>query len=81
MYSFSVQFMTFPSLLILLPPKIPLGPPFGWLTFLGSNNSQISPHRRVKFGRGPTVVSKKGGYRDGHYIVDEDGKKYHERQN
>ena len=45
---------------------------------LGSNDSQINPHRCAKFGRGPTVVG--GGYRqtDRHtdkgtlqfYIVD-----------
>ena len=28
---------------------------------LGESQSRIYPHMRVKFGRGPTVVSKKGG--------------------
>ena len=45
--------------------KIPPGTSLGGVgqLFLGSNNSQINPHMRAKFGRGPTVVKKKnGGY-------------------
>ena len=29
--------------------------------FLGESQSRIYPHMRAKFGRGPTVVSKKKG--------------------
>ena len=29
--------------------------------YLGDSQSRIYPHMRGKFGRGPTVVSKKGG--------------------
>ena len=36
--------------------------------FLGESQSRIYPQMRAKFGRGPTVVSKKGGeYRHTHY--------------
>ena len=28
--------------------------------FLGESQSRLYPHMRAKFGRGPTVVSKKG---------------------
>ena len=35
---------------------------------LGESQSRIYPHMRAKFGRGPTVVSKKGGgYRHTDY--------------
>ena len=58
--------MTFPGLLNFLPPEIPPGPPgvdCGVSQMvLGSNDSQINPHRCAKFGRGPTVVGG-GGYR------------------
>ena len=35
----------------------------GWVGqfFLGESQSRIYPHMRTKFGRGPTVVSEKGG--------------------
>ena len=44
---------------IKYPPK----PPWGWVgqLFLGKSQSLIYPHMRAKFGRGPTVGSKKGG--------------------
>ena len=48
----------------------PLNPPeVGWggSIFLGESQSRIYPHMRVKFGRGPTVVSKKGGHRHTDY--------------
>ena len=33
----------------------------GWVNFfLGESQSRVYPHMRAKFGRGPTVVSKKG---------------------
>ena len=35
---------------------------WGGSNFLGESQSRIYPHMRVKFGRGPTVVSKKGVY-------------------
>ena len=34
---------------------------WGLSNCLGSNNSQITPHMRAKFGSGPTVVSEKRG--------------------
>ena len=33
----------------------------GGSILLGESQSRIYPHVRAKFGRGPTVVSKKGG--------------------
>ena len=40
----------------------PLNPPgVGVGQVLGESQSRIYPHMRAKFGRGPTVVSKKGG--------------------
>ena len=48
----------------------------GWVNCFGSNDSQINPHMCAKFGRGPTVESKKGEYRQTHkgtlqlYIVE-----------
>ena len=40
----------------------PLNPPgVGGSIFLGESQSRIYRHMRAKFGRGPTVVSKKGG--------------------
>ncbi len=55
--------MTFPGLLNLCPPKIPPGNPLRGVGqfILGENESQINAHMRAKFGRGPTVVSKKWG--------------------
>ena len=55
--------MTFPGLLIFLPPKA-LGTTLGWggsNIFLAENESHICPNMCAKFSRGPTVVSKKGG--------------------
>ena len=43
-----------------------MGPAFRAIcgaNFLGSNESHINPNIYAKFGREPTVVSKKGGYR------------------
>ena len=40
---------------------------------VGSNHSHICPNVCAKFGRGPTVVSEKRGYRQTHgqlFIVD-----------
>ena len=56
--------MTFPGLLVCLPPKIPLGPPppgggVGQIC-LGSTQSHIYTNMCAKFGCGPTVVSKRG---------------------
>ena len=43
------------------PLKSPLGPPPGvGQIFLGANQSHIYPNMCAKFGRGLTVVSKKG---------------------
>ena len=42
----------------------------GWVNFfLGESQSRIYPYMRATFGRGPTVVSKKGGgeYRHTNY--------------
>ena len=39
---------------------------WGGSIFLGESQSRIYPHMRTKFGRGPTVVSKKK-YRDTNY--------------
>ena len=39
----------------------PLNPPGVGQFFLGESQSRIYPHMRAKFGRGPTVVSKKKG--------------------
>ena len=41
-------------------PLNPLG--WGGSIFLGESQSRIYPHMRAKFGRGPTVVSKKEGF-------------------
>ena len=39
----------------------PLNPSgVGLVFFFGENQSRLYPHMRAKFGRGPTVVSKKG---------------------
>ena len=39
----------------------PLNPSgVGLVNFFGESQSRLYPHMRVKFGRGPTVVSKKG---------------------
>ena len=35
--------------------------------FLGECQSRLYPHMRAKFNRGPTVVSKRGGYRHTYY--------------
>ena len=40
-------------------PLKPLG--WGGSIFLGESQSRIYPHMHAKFGRGPTVVSKKKG--------------------
>ena len=54
---------------IKYPPK---PPGVGWVNlFLGENKSRIYPHMRANYGRGPTVVSKKGGvqtHRVLHYV-------------
>ena len=45
----------------------PLNPPsWGGVSqlFVGESQSRIYPHMRAKFGRGSTVVSKKGGVYD-----------------
>ena len=39
----------------------PLNPSgVGLVNFFGESQSRLHPHMRAKFGRGPTVVSKKG---------------------
>ena len=55
--------MKFPGLLILLPPKNPLEPPWGGVgqICLSESQSHIYPNMCAKFGRGLTVVSKKNG--------------------
>ena len=53
--------MTFPGLLIFLPRKTPWGGVGQF--FLGEGQSHTYPNMCAKFGRGPTVVSEKGGYR------------------
>ena len=41
---------------------------WGGSIFLGESQSRIYPHMRAKFGRGPTVVSKRGAeYRHTNY--------------
>ena len=44
--------------------NVELRNPLGWgvSICLGESQSRIYSHMRAKFGRGPTVVSKKGGY-------------------
>ena len=42
----------------------PLNRPWGGSFFLCESQSRIYPHMRAKFGRGPTVVPKKGGGTD-----------------
>ena len=42
----------------------PLNPSGVGQFFLGESQSRIYPHMRAKFGRGPTVVSKKRGVYD-----------------
>ena len=39
----------------------PLNPPGVGQFFLDQSQSRIYPHMHSKFGRGPTVVSKRGG--------------------
>ena len=52
---------------IKYPPK---PPGVGWVNlFLGENKSRIYPHMRANYGRGPTVVSKKGGGTDTQSIT------------
>ena len=64
--------MKFPGLLIFLPPENHHGTPLGSVNiFLAENESHSYPNMCATFGCGPTVVSKKGGYRqtDGNCSV------------
>ena len=66
---FSGQFMHISRTFYLCTPKNPPGSLLVWggSIILDLNYSQINPHICVaKFGRGPTVVSKKGDTDDRH---------------
>ena len=52
MYRFPRRFLQFPGLFESFTHN-----------FLGTNHTQIYPHMCAKFGHGPTVMSKKRGYR------------------